>query len=289
MNFNTKNIVANGAVILILVVGVVSAAKSILFKKDTPPCNERYGNYIRFPDNVGVGEQILDKNIELHLDGRVQGLSEFTKVVQTNASASRVAFETKLPKGSLNPLKNNTAKGGMGFFWRPTLPTRASSACLTYKMWLPVNFKFNKGGTLPGLYGGKEPGPSGFDDPLSGFASSLKWSKRGRPVLRSLTSEITQKNGLLSKLGSDTIPKGRWVEISQEVVLNAAGLNDGIQRVWIDGELRHEAENIAFRKKNDLEISGVQAQIHYDGKRKNGAGAPNDTLIRITPFVLNWK
>ena len=58
---------------------------------------------------------------------------------------------------------------------------------------------------------------------------------------------------------------GRWVQIDQEVILNAAEQENGILRVWIDGALAVDKADIAYRVKPDIALSGVAADLFYNG------------------------
>ena len=45
-----------------------------------------------------------------------------------------------------------------------------------------------------------------------------------------------------------TLPKGRWVRIEQELVLNTPGQADGIARLWLDGDLKAEGTGLKLRE-----------------------------------------
>ena len=288
MEINYKYFAFNGVILLIIGLGMLHLIKHAFTEEVTAPCSERYATYMRFPESVGLGPKIGDDNIELHLDEEIQGLSNFTRVIYPNGNAPAVALQVTLPKGSLDPRKPGGRMGGMAFAWRPEIPGRVQSACLTYKLWLPKDFNFAKGGTLPGLFGGSSPGLDGYDQSESGFSTNVLWRENGLTSLRSYRSTLQSREGRKTPLGYGTLPKGRWVEISQEVVLNSAGQNDGTLRVWIDGELRHEAEDVVFRKAEKLQFTGVLGDVFYGVNRRDPA-APKDTFLRITPFVLNWN
>jgi len=199
-----------------------------------------------------------------------------------------VQLETRLPKGSSNPRRADGIIGGMGFAWQPELPAKATSACLTYKVWLPKAFKFAKGGTLPGLFGGAAPGVDGFDDPSEGFSANMVWEDRGMPGLRTYDTTNSSRRGRRVSLDTHALPLGQWIKVSQELILNTPGQSDGMSRVWIDDELKLENMSVVFSNNKKLSISGVLGDIYYDGRWKNN-GSPKDTFLRTTPFVLNWK
>jgi len=288
MNSQNKYYAANGAILFVIGLGFINLI-TYAFREDvTPPCNERYANYLMFPENVGVGERISDESIELHLDGDVQGLSQFTRVIHSSGRAPSIQFETRLPKGSGNPRKADGVIGGMGFAWQPELPVKATAACLSYKVWLPKEFKFAKGGTLPGLFGGVSPGVDGYSDPSLGFSENVVWKDRGLPGLRRFDTNNSSSRGRRVQIDTHALPLGRWIKVSQELILNTPGQSDGTSRVWIDDELKHEDMSVMFHNNKKLNISGVLGDVYYEGRWKNN-GSPKDTFLRITPFVLNWK
>ena len=288
MKIDNKYLVFNAAAIVVIALGIVSLINNAFRDKFIAPCVDRYASYVQFPEEVGLGEKISKDKVDLHFDGDFQGLSEFTKIIQPNEGPLTVAFETRLPKGSNSPRVDDGIRGGMGFSWRPDIPQTATSACLNYKVWLPTDFKFSNGGTLPGLFGGETPTIKGYENPNKGFATHMLWDKRGRPLLRAFTSKSPTGNGSRASLGSRSIPLGQWVSISQEIILNMPGKNDGAIRVWIDGQLKHEAKDVVFRKSKNMQIAGVLGDVFYGGTARDGA-APKDTFMRITPFILNWN
>ena len=291
MKVDNKYWAFTAAALGVIALGVVSLINHVLEDEFDVPCVDRYASYIKFPEEVGFGEDITKDKVDLHFDRDFQGLSVFTKIIHPNEGPLTVAFETRLPKGSNSPRFIEGIRGGMGFSWRPGIPKTATSACLSYHVWLPTDFKFSRGGTLPGLFGGEVPAIGGYEKPNMGFATHVLWDKGGRPWLRTFTAKASSGLGKSSGLKSRSIPLGRWVSISQELILNMPGQNNGAMRVWIDGQLKHEAEDVVFRKSKNLQIAGVLGDVFYGSINARDGAAPNapDTFMRITPFILNWN
>ena len=292
MKLSAYTIGINAVVLIIISVGALSLIKSAFTEEVHSPCGLRYATLVRFPDSNNLGQRLRDEDLSIYLDGDVQGLSKFTRVIHPQGGNPAVALEVRMPKGSLNPRLglsgNDGVMGGMGFKWRPVIPQTAQSACLTYKVWLPKGFNFASGGILPGLFGGAAPQHDGYQEPGTGFSTHLLWEPKGRANVRAFTADMARKSGARIDLGSRTLPTGRWVELAQEVKLNTPGQKNGELRVWIDGELAANAKDLVFRDTSDMVVGGVLGDVFYRGDKLRMA-APNDTYLRITPFELNWN
>jgi hypothetical protein len=150
-------------------------------------------------------------------------------------------------------------------------------------MLLPADFDFHRGGTLPGIQGSDAADSAG-----DGFMAQLAWRPRGEGgVVNVVTSDgATQANRVERE--SFGWPRGRWVKIDQEVVLNTPKRADGAVRVWLDGTLALERGDLTFRSKSDVAISGIAAQVFYGGEDASRT-APRDAAVLLSPFELRWQ
>ena len=98
---------------------------------------------------------------------------------------------------------------------------------------------------------------------------------------------MARSSGSRSKAEGYTIPRGRWVQIDQEVVLNASDQENGILRVWIDGALAIDKADFAYRVKPDIALAGVAADVYYSGDDVTGR-SPADAKVWLTPFEIRW-
>ncbi len=78
------------------------------------------------------------------------------------------------------------------------------------------------------------------------------------------------------------------MQISNEIVLNTPGKTDGILRLWVDGDLKVERNDVLWRVNDQLTIAGVISDISY-GHFKDPVLSPKDTSLQISPFELSWK
>ena len=63
--------------------------------------------------------------------------------------------------------------------------------------------------------------------------------------------------GATSYPGTSTIPRGVWHRVEVFVKLNTPGQGNGVQRVWVNGELRGEWSGLALRNTNMLKLNSL--------------------------------
>ncbi|HXF54927.1 MAG TPA: hypothetical protein VNK52_12455 [Hyphomicrobiaceae bacterium] len=277
----------NGAVALFVAATAGLAVQHMLATYSEPPCAERYTNAMLFSWQRPGGEALSAADLQARLGGSDWGLLDNVRFVRDGNGPAPVVLEVSLSKPAA-PAAGRESRGGMGFRWLPSPLERASAACLTYGVWLPSDLNFAAGGSLPGLFGGDgsgAPPPGG----AKGFATRLTWGEEARADVHVATVDAPE--GQL--IGIDRtwfqLPTGRWVNIEQEIVLNHPGAHDGILRIWIDGHLKLERKNLAFRGKADHGFKGVIADVHYGKAGQVVAVAGKDTAVRLSPFELRWR
>ena len=82
------------------------------------------------------------------------------------------------------------------------------------------------------------------------------------------------------------LPRGQWVSLEQEIVLNKPGARDGALRVWADGALVLEKTGLVIRDKAQTQISGVLAETTLS--LQAGTTLPKDQKILLSPPELRW-
>ncbi|CAE6521988.1 unnamed protein product [Rhizoctonia solani] len=174
------------------------------------------------------------------------------------------ALEVFFPKGSINP--GNSPQGGADFYASP-LPalTEAQNVTFGYSVFLPVDFEPMRGGKLPGLYGGKT-GCSGGDAALDCFSTRLMWransegelylyapkDKQTPEVCNTPPRSICEADyGLSIGRGSFRFTPGQWTHVSQTVVLNTPGKQDGYFTLDVNGERIMDLNGLYYRQIND--------------------------------------
>ena len=252
------------------------------------PCRDRVPVRAEFPPAAERTADLTPARLKKLAGGKGWGFAENVTVEAGGAADVPFALAIRLPKGSIDPKHPTAPLGGVGFRWRAGIPKDATTACLTYRLKLPADFAFNKGGKLPGLFGGDAPAGGKDVDGTTGFSVRLMWRAKGEGEVYAYIPGKPDGRGASIERGAWTFPRGRWVEMQLEAVLNTPADADGILRIWVDGKLRLERKDIAFRLHPSLGFDGVMADVFYGGKTADWA-APQDAVIRLTSFELGWQ
>lgn len=263
--------------------------KDTFTKVETPPCSGRYPAATEFNLKSDKSVPLSAVELQARAGGEEWGVLENAKVAAVNDAPSPLILKVRLPAGSTSMYLTNGKKGGLSFRWQPQGMEGAQAACLRYNVFLPAGFDFGAGGELPGVYGGKTYQPAVRPDGVNGLASRLKWQADGLGEL-SLQAPEANARGVATSIGvgSFKLPRERWVSIEQETVLNLPGKADGAARLWVDGALKVERDNVRWRESEALTLSGVVYDIWYGGL-DSLATAPADTYLALSPATVSWK
>jgi polysaccharide lyase-like protein len=117
-------------------------------------------------------------------------------------------------------------------------------------MLLPSDFDFNLGGALPGLMGLA-------DQSADCFLVRPSWQQGGAVGVTNFMTLNGKKFRQQTDAEGYSIPRGRWFQIDQEVVLNAADRENGTLRIWIDCALAVDRADFAYRARPDVAFAGV--------------------------------
>lgn len=283
-----KSYIFNAAAGLVMLGTLAYAVRTSLLPEDVPQCSERYSNATRFALQRSDGSVLTATDLQARLGGRDWGLLDNAKIVKVKNGPSPTALQVALPKGSPRSGDDTVAKSGLGFRWLSGRLAGAAAACLTYDVFLPQDFEFGPGGSLPGLFGGpvdehpQQPGRSGFSAPY-------RWQDDAKAAVRTVTTEHPQGTSIAIDPDRFKLERGRWTRLEQEVVLNTPGNRDGILRVWVNGALRLDRAKLTLRADDKTVFSGVAADVHYGRSDLSWAAAPKDTSVLLSPFELRWR
>ncbi|KAG8746153.1 hypothetical protein FRC10_006019 [Ceratobasidium sp. 414] len=171
------------------------------------------------------------------------------------------AIQAFYPKDSINP--GNSPQGGADFYANP-LPALKDAQNVTfgYSVFLPTDFEPVRGGKLPGLYGGKM-GCSGGDAALDCFSTRLMWRAKNEGELYLYAPKDKQTDrvcntpprsiceadyGLSIGRGSFKFTPGQWTHVSQTVVLNTPGRQDGYFTLDVNGKRVLDLQGVYYRQ-----------------------------------------
>lgn len=290
MKTDLNSLLFNGAGILMLGISGVYVFMSHFDETATPTCSERFPPAIEFGlERSGGG---LMSNIELQARAglREWGMLENAKVVKVKDGPASLALEVNLePKQVAFGKREPGSRNGIGLQWSPQDFKPANSACLRYSVQVAEDFEFGMQGILPGLYGGRAFDPSKASDGKNGFTARLIWrADRSVEGLAQVPAANNSAEGMPIEATNFELPRGQWVNIEQELVLNTPGQQDGILRVWADGKLKIDRADIEWRTDENLKIDGVLGHIDH-GSIVRSMPAVRETKLKITPFVLSWQ
>jgi hypothetical protein len=278
----------NAAAALAGVAALVAAAWSTLMPASVAPCAERYHAMTTFGLERG-GVVLTAADLQSSLEGKDVGVVDSVSIGPVKGVPAPLAMGVRLQKASVSNDGSTTPfTGGTRFPWQPRAMQGKTSACLSYSVLLPADFDFSRGGVLPGI--------SGAEDKEQGerFAVQFAWrpkdvSKEGGGVTLRVT-ENGAVRGLPVERAPFELPRGRWVKLEQEVVLNTPKMEDGTLRVWVDGVLTINRRDVAYRSKPQVAIGGVSVEVYRgSGPSDAQAAAGKAATVWLTPFEARWQ
>lgn len=275
--------VGGGIVAALLVVYLVISYR---YFDDTPiGCMAGYTNVAKFDLQNSQGLPLSMIELQARAGTGEQGLMRNASVVNLPEGPASAALEVKL--GRADPA-DPTSPIGIHFAWRPLGIAGATQACLRYSVLLPEDFDFSVGGSLPGIYGGAMPERIELGGEKS-FALRTHWFRNGAGQFR-VQSKSVNDNGSLSigREGVVKLPRGRWMTIDEEIVLNSAGTADGIVRIWADGKKVAENTKLKLREDERTGVDGVLATAGFAGAARDTPNGANGSL-RLSPIEFGWR
>jgi len=156
---------------------------------------------------------------------------------------------------------------------------------LSYRVRFPAGFQFNKGGKLPGLFGGDHVAGGNVPDGSNGLSTRYMWRAGGAGEVYAYLPS-SKRHGSNLGTGSWTFPTGRWATVQQRVRLNTPGRDDGSITVWLDGEQVFRADDLVFRDSATLQIDGVFFSTFFGGGDTTWA-SPTDQHADFADFQIS--
>jgi len=208
------------------------------------------------------------------------------------APDGKQAMQAHYPEGSYT--FTNSPQGGFSFY--ATGPadvdlTTAKEVTFAYSVYFPEGFQFNKGGKLPGIYGGDS-----ADDAVSCsggrrsdacFSARLMWRTDGAGEVYTYLppdyaanqavcdvapfSTCNQVYGASVGRGSFKFATGGWTTISERVRLNDVGQTNGEIQLFVNGESVINVGGLVLRDSDAGRIRGMQMQTFFGGSDQSWA------------------
>ncbi|KAI0343633.1 hypothetical protein BDW22DRAFT_1191647 [Trametopsis cervina] len=213
------------------------------------------------------------------------------------ASAGRPqAWEAVFPAGSINPGNKTAPSGGFGFYARGPPEFRAAlevleegqEVVLSYEVLFEDGWEWQKGGKLPGMYGGAGDSAYGCTggrqtDRCKCFNLRLMWRENGAGELYTYLPPVASNTAALLSVpprslqhadygfsvgrGAWVFVPGRWTAVAQRVRMNARGAEDGEIEVYIDGRSVLRATGLVIRgsEEDGARVQGIHLQTFFGG------------------------
>ncbi len=264
---SARVVLFNAAAVLVALAAVVAVVRSYLVSPSAAPCSGRYLTSMTFAlERNGV--MLTATDIQARAGSGDATLTDSLEIVRLEGAPAPAVMRVNLPKG------------GMSFAWQPRSLRGQAAVCLGYKLQLPADFDFGLGGDLPGLAGQA-------DDGGDRFLVQPTWAQGGALTAASRTTLGGKAETQVVDGDGSAIPRGRWVSVEQEIVLNAPDQRNGLLRVWLDGRLALEQADLAFRATADVGVAGIAADV-----RRNDTALTRsepEARVLVSPFEVRWK
>jgi hypothetical protein len=276
---SAKVILFNAGAILAAAGALIGLGRSILFPPTMAPCSDRTTSSTAFPLERN-GSVLTATDILARTGNSSVGVIENVEVVRPRntriPAAMRVSLRTASPGGG-------EATSAMAFPWQPRSVQEKAAVCLSYSIFLFADLEFQAGGVLPGLQGQDR-----SQETRDGFVALLGWRPDGQPVANLAVTSNGEAQATRIEAQAAALPRGQWIKIDQEVVLNSPGRDDGTLRLWVDGRLAIDRANVAYRTKAAVGIAGAAVNVSY-GTPDKAAFAQSDTKIWLSPLEMSWQ
>lgn len=204
---------------------------------------------------------------------RLKWGDENVKGVNDPAGGSQRVLQIHYPAGSL---VNTEVPGGTSFNAWP-FPA-VDEALFQFDIMFSENFDFVKGGKLPGLYGGEKGLCSGGNNGPGCFSTRFLFKEEGKSGVTAYLppengdwfcahEQVTCnfKYGHTIAHGSFQFKKGKWQTIAQYIKLNDPGVNNGIFRIFYDGENVFELTGLIYRFDESVQINMLLFATFFGG------------------------
>jgi len=286
MAISRKNLILfNGAAAVLVAASLGYAIRVAVIPVDEEPCTSRYMQGARFTVERD-GQPLAGSDLQARLGGSDWGVLERAKVVKLKSGPAPFAVEFDLTGAKADDRAADNGREGVGFVWSPRSMGRGTAACLAYSLFLPEAFDFGGGGRLPGLMGVGADGDTPEQE-LALLSVRYAWSDSGAADIYAHAPGMREGSSLGNERQGFALPRGRWVRLEQEVVLNTPGQRDGIVRVWVDGTLRLQKTKLDLQGPKPLRLTGVLAEAVP--MKRDFPGHLKGQKIWLSPFEVRWN
>ncbi|ORY01948.1 hypothetical protein K493DRAFT_185889, partial [Basidiobolus meristosporus CBS 931.73] len=192
-------------------------------------------------------------------------------------NTTQKVYSVFYPKNSYSPQKSPQA-GGVEFFAQPFAGQNFDRVLLSYEVGFPSNFPWQKGGKLPGIFGGDPKEGCTGGEPSNGdkcFSARLMWRELGvgevyayipndKDLCSNPRATCREKYGVSLGQGV-SLNLGTWNQLQLYVQLNAPGKSNGVLRLYVNGEEWLDMPNVLFRNTGAIAIDDILFSTFFGG------------------------
>jgi hypothetical protein len=284
----------NGAALIVAVASFSVVLRSMLAPEASPPCATRYSTATRLSLAGEDGRLYTAADLQAQASNTDWGLMEGARVVRLKTGPAKEAIELNLasvPRAANLNTPPGEKRPGLGFTWAPEAIGQPKAACLSYSIYIPAGFDMGQGIRLPGLAGGDTVKPKNARDyaPVP-FSVRFVWDVEGRGDIFPELPDRPLGRSPGGRRAYPDLPRGKWVTLQQEVVMNAPGRKDGVLRAWVNDTLMLERTDVIYRLRPTVQLTGVLAEAVV-GRPPNKSDKPDPARQRLwmTPFEIRWQ
>lgn len=145
------------------------------------------------------------------------------------------------------------------------------AATLSYKVKFSRDYDWTLGGKLPGLCSENCPVGCRSVGHNAGWSNRIMWRKQGHLVSYAYHPDKERRCGVDFRWGQMVKP-GEWHEIKLYMKMNVPGIANGVQKVWLNGVLVFEKEDMLYRNRPGHKIEKFLLN-NFHGGNANGPNA----------------
>ncbi|KAF9453663.1 polysaccharide lyase family 14 protein, partial [Macrolepiota fuliginosa MF-IS2] len=224
----------------------------------------------------------------------------------TSAPDGKKSMKAHYPKGSYN--FGHQPEGGFSFYApgpESVDLSTAKEATFGYSVYFPDGFDFQKGGKLPGIYGGDSDSEavscSGGRRDNGCFSARLMWRGEGAGELYTYLppsfdanqkvcnvkpmSDCNPTYGASVGRGAFTFATGGWTTVSERIRLNDAGQTNGELELFVNGKSVINVGGLVLRDGASGKMRGIQMQTFFGGSSSDFA-TPKDQDVFFSDFSV---
>lgn len=179
-------------------------------------------------------------------------------------------------RGRVLKITYDAGQTGGGVIIPVALP-RSDDLYLAYRVYFPTGFDFVKEGKLSGLCGGACNSGGVKPNGKDGWSSRILWQASGRGAQYLYWPGQGGEFGDMPPWFGDGFTTGTWHTVVTHVKMNSAGVADGVDETWLDGNPVYRDDHVRWRDTDAFAIDSFRFETFFGGGTPDYAPAAQQT------------